>query len=126
MVFFFCERYPLQTNGFWRVLKSGEYHLISMDHRQTLDHPTDFDLTPALAEALDGSRLKELKILAKSGDVILSLDKDVRVEIFVSSVGYETYQIKIDGHEYIGIPGGNVGIVHSTDKPNIFTTKMLK
>ncbi|MDP4210790.1 MAG: hypothetical protein Q8928_18425 [Bacteroidota bacterium] len=107
----FCfKSIDILTSGFWRILKDGCIYSISSDHGHQFGLSKPVDLESLLNTELVNRELKELRIKECTGDLLLSLTDDCKIEIFISSTGYETYEFSINNKRYIGLGSGEIGI----------------
>jgi hypothetical protein len=107
----FCfKSIDILTSGFWRILKDGCIYFISSDHCHQFGLPKPVDLESLINIELVNRELKELKIKECTGDLLLSLTDNYKIEILISSTGYETYEFSINNKRYIGLGSGEIGI----------------
>jgi len=78
-----------------------------------------------ITKLLTGKKLTEIKLDKDTADMTLTISDDIKIQIFIASSGYETYDFSIEGKRYIGLGSGDIGIVEATDNPQIFTTRLL-
>jgi hypothetical protein len=51
-----------------------------------------------------------MEVIKDTYDLTLTLTNDLRIEIYISSSGYETYDFSIDGKSFIGLGSGDIAI----------------
>lgn len=107
------------TSGFWRLLTNGEISFVSMDHGHQFGLPHPVDMTEELIKRLKGKRLTRILVAKDTRDLRLSFTENIEMEIFISSTGYETYQLSIDGKRYIGLGGGDIAITPANYDPPV-------
>ncbi len=78
-----------------------------MDQGHTFGLPKPEDLVGELNALLIGQILQSIDVHAGSGDLVLNLSGNYRIELFVTSMGFETTEFSIGGKRYIGQGGGN-------------------
>jgi hypothetical protein len=98
----------LSTGGFWRFLKDGSVFAGSIDHGETFGRGTAVDLTVRLKQDLEGSRLRHIDIDDATGDLTLQFGERFQVQVFISSLGYESYDLIVQGKNYIGMGSSHV------------------
>ena len=74
--------------NYWRIIRNGKPHTSSFDHQQKYGLPAPIDAFAQIAEALDGKSVLEAKWDARTGDVILSFELNVELQVF-NFTGYE-------------------------------------
>lgn len=94
----------------WRLFKNDTVTLISNDHGQQFGLPKTVDLIAGLKSYLDNKILKEIQVEKNTGDLILNFDEKVKLVAYISSMGYESYEIFIDGKQFIAQGGGEIAI----------------
>jgi hypothetical protein len=55
--------------------------------------------------------LIKIEVIKDTFDLVFTLTDGVRLEIFISSSGYETYNFFIDNKRYIGLGSGKIAII---------------
>lgn len=117
--------YAGSSTGFWRLLKSNRIVLVSLDNGQQFGLPQPIDLVVEVIKILTGKKLKEIKVSRETGDLTLTISEDIKIQIFIISSGYESYDFLIDGKKYIGLGSGSIGLVEATDNPQFFKVRQL-
>ena len=112
-LFTFQDQIYVSALGFWRLLKSNEILFVSSDHGHQFGKPKPLDIVEEVTSELKDKTLKEIIISHNTGDLILSLVDDIKIEIYISSIGYETYEFGIKNVRYIGMGKGELAIIHS-------------
>jgi len=105
--FLFEDNIYAISSGFWRLLKGKVIQAVSLDHGHQFGLPQPLDLTQQITEDLTGNILTGIKVKRNTSDLILTLTNGFEIEIFTSSIGYETYNFKVDNKRYIRLGGGN-------------------
>ena len=123
--FLFADKVYATSFKFWRLVKDNKIEAISHDHRHQFGLPNPLDLVEKVTQLLTGKILLEIKVNKTTADLTLILSDNIRIEIFIISVGYESYDLSIEDNRYIGLGGGELGIVEKTDNPLILNTRKL-
>ena len=77
---------------YWRIICDGNARVTSFDHQQKYGLPAPIDAFAQMAEVLDGRTLREAKWNARTGDVVLSFESNVEMQLF-NFTGYEDWEI---------------------------------
>ena len=109
--FKFTESVYASSFGFWRLFKANKIKLVSFDNGQLFGNPKPLDLVAELTKLLTGESLSKITIIKDNSDLILHISPDFRIEIYIASSGYETYEFSIEGKRYIGQGAGEVSII---------------
>ena|SRR5690242_21709406 len=109
--FYFSDKIFASSSGFWRLLIENKIDLVSLDHEQQFGLPKPLDLVEELKKKLSGKHLTKIEVIKDTFDLVLSLTDEHRIEIYISSSGYETYDFSIDHKRYIGLGSGNIAIM---------------
>jgi len=123
--FSFANNINFFVESFWRLLKNKSIAWVSRDIEQAWGYSVPEDIIDKLTSELTGKCLKEIKVKPDSSDLELSLTDNLQIEIFISSIRYESYNFMLDNKNYIGLGSGEFGIETATDNPQIFTTRKL-
>lgn len=123
--FYFADKIYVTSSGFWRLLESNKIIIVSLDHGHQFGLPQPVDLVIKITKHLTGKKLTKIRVDKDTADLTLTISDDIKVQIFIASSGYETYDFSIEDKRYIGLGSGNIGIVEATDNPQIFTTRQL-
>jgi len=82
-----------------------------------MDTSSDFQnqlmLLKKWLQSLIGQLLLEIKIKKDTADLMLTLTNNLQVEVFISSRGYESYNIHVGKINYIGMGMGDIAIFNS-------------
>lgn len=85
----------------WRLLNDSRIILVSTDHGQQFGLSKPVDAVKELSEALNGHKLTKIKIKKNKADLVLTLTSGFKIDFFISSGGYESYNLHIDNKQYI-------------------------
>lgn len=123
--FYFADKIHVASSGFWRLLESNRIVFVSLDqgHRFGLLQP--LDLLENVTQLLTGKKLTEIKVDKDTADLTLTIADDIKIQILIVSMGYETYDFSIDEKKFIGLGSGKIGLVEETDNPQVFTTRQM-
>ena len=109
--FYFADNIFASSSGFWRLLIEGKIDLVSLDHGQQFGLPKPLDLVEELTNKLAGKRLTKIEVIKDTYDLVLTLTGGFRLEIYISSSGYETYDFAVNNKRYIGLGSGDIAII---------------
>ncbi|MBN9349042.1 MAG: hypothetical protein J0H55_00015 [Chitinophagaceae bacterium] len=109
--FYFSNQILASSSGFWRLLIENKIEFVSLDHQQQFGLPKPLDLVEELKRKLTGKHLTKIEVIKDTFDLVLSLTSGHRLEIYISSSGYETYDFSIDNKRYIGLGQGGIAII---------------
>ena len=123
--FYFADRIYVSSSGFWRLLNANRIVFVSLDNGHQFGLPQPLDLVENITKQLTGKKLTEIRVDKDTADLTLTISDDIKIQIFIASSGYETYDFSIEDKRYIGLGSGDIGIVEATDNPQIFTTRQL-
>jgi hypothetical protein len=99
----------------WRIVTGDRVALTSEDHQQQFGLPAPIDAGAALRLAIRDKPIRVSSCNRVTGDLILEYDDDLRLEIIVTSAGYENWNLmRADGHQIIAIGGGAIAAYGST------------
>lgn len=124
--FSFSDKTNIDFIGFWRILKSNKIIFISRDHGRQFGSTNSLDLVNDIMKELKGRTLIEIRVHKDTGDLVLIVTDDIRIEFYTSSIGYESYCLAINGERYIGMGGGSIEIVVPTEDPQVLKSKSLE
>ena len=102
--------YALST-GFWRIIKANRIVIVSFDNGHQFGQTKPLDLIEETKKQLTGKKLEEIKIIKDTGDLILNISLGIRIEIYIASTGYETYEFEIEDKRFIGLGSGDIEII---------------
>ncbi len=123
--FYFADKIHASSSGFWRLLIANRIVLVSFDNGHQFGLPEPLDLIEKITKHLTGKKLMEIRVDKDTADLTLIISDDTKIQIFIASSGYESYDFSFEGNRYIGLGSGNIGIVEATENPQIFTTRQL-
>lgn len=109
-MFNFKNNISLFASTFWRLLKDDRIVLVSADHGQQFGLPKPVDAVSELSDLLTEQKLITIRIKKNTADLILTLTNSYGIEIFISSGGYESYNLHADKKQYIGMGMGDIAI----------------
>src|SRR5688500_4611040 len=100
--YWYFENSWLGSVNLWRFLRDGRVQYVSSDQgaRFGLGHP--LDLMGPRQDALGGRRVVGIDIDDQTGDLVLDFGDGVRIQVLISSGGYESYMLLANGNQYIG------------------------
>lgn len=75
--------------------------------------PKPFDLVEEVKKELESKRLTKIEVIKDTCDLILTFTHEVKLEIYIASTGYETYDFSVNGKRYIGLGAGDIAIMDS-------------
>ena len=111
--FIFDNKIWITSSGFWRLLKSNKIVSISLDNGHQFGLPEPLDLVQELNNILTGKKLLKIVVENDTSDINLFISDDIKIEIFISSTGYETYEFGIENKRYIGLGSGEIAIIEN-------------
>jgi hypothetical protein len=88
---YFSDGSRLRTD-YWRIILEGKQRTSSFDHQQKYGLPAPIDAITQITEALDARTLREAKWDPRTGDIILSFEPNVELQVF-NFTGYEDWEI---------------------------------
>jgi hypothetical protein len=109
-IFFFADNIYASSSGFWRLLEMNKIVFVSLDNEQQFGLPKPIDLVEELNKILTGKCLTKIEVLKDTFDLTLTLTDRVKLEIYISSSGYETYEFFVNAKRYIGLGSGDIAI----------------
>ena len=107
----FSNNISLVAQTFWRLLHDDKIWLVSLDHGHQFGRTTPKDIAKELSNLLDGKMLLEAVIKKDTGDLFLLMTDNFQIEVFISSSGYESYDLQVEGISYIGMGSGEIAII---------------
>jgi len=87
----FSDGSRLRTD-YWRIILDDKAQTSSFDHGQKYGLPTPIDAFARIAEVLDGRTVRNAKWDSRTGDVTLSFQPNVDLQVF-NFTGYENWDI---------------------------------
>jgi hypothetical protein len=109
-MFNFKNNVSLFASTLWRLLKEDRIVLVSADHGQQFGLPKPVDVVNQFTQILTGQTLTKIQIKKNTADLILTLTNSFEIEIFISSSGYESYNLQADNKQFIGMGMGDIAI----------------
>ena len=109
-LFSFADKIYASSSGFWRLLEMNKIIFVSLDNEQQFGLPKPVDLAEELNKILIGKRLKKIDVIKDTFDLSLTLTEELKLEIYIASSGYETYDFSINAKRYIGLGSGDIAI----------------
>ena len=112
--FYFADKVYVSVYGFWRLLTNDKITWVSFDNEQQFGLPKPIDLINELKQVLTGKRLTKIEVLNNTFDLTLTLTEGLKIDIYITSSGYESYDFSIDNKRYIGLGSGDIAILGRT------------
>lgn len=109
-LFSFDDKIYASSSGFWRLLEKNKIIFVSLDNEQKFGLPKPIDLAEELNKILTGKRLTKIDVVKDTFDLTLTLTDELKLEIYIASSGYETYDFYINTKRYIGLGSGDIAI----------------
>lgn len=109
-IFNFENNISLVASTLWRLLKDNQIILVSADHGHQFGLPEPLDVVNELSQNLKRQKLTNIQIKKTTGDLILTLTDKHELEVFISSGGFESYNLHVDNKQYIGMGMGDIAI----------------
>lgn len=109
--FIFADKVIVSVSGFWRLLEKNQIVLVSLDHGQQFGLPKPVDLEEQIENKLSAQKLTKIEINKNTGDLSLLLTDEFKLEVYIASTGYETYDISVGNKRYIGQGSGDIAII---------------
>ena len=110
-LFTFADKIYASSSGFWRLLEMNKIIFVSLDNGQQFGLPKPIDLAEELNKILIGKRLKKIDVIKDTFDLSLTFTEELKLEIYIASSGYETYDFSINDKRYIGLGSGDIAII---------------
>jgi len=110
-LFSFADKIYASSSGFWRLLEMNKIIFVSLDNEQQFGLPKPIDLAEELNKILIGKRLKKIDVIKDTYDLSLTFTEELKLEIYIASSGYETYDFSINNKRYIGLGSGEIAII---------------
>lgn len=109
-MFNFKNNVSFSASTLWRLLKDDRIVLVSADHGEQFGLPKLVDAVNEFTQLLTGQTLTKIQIKKNTADLILTMTNGFEIEIFISSGGYESYNLHADNKQYIGMGMGDIAI----------------
>ena len=110
-LFSFAEKVYASSSGFWRLLEKNKIIFVSLDNGQQFGLLKPIDLAGELNKILKGKCLTKIDVIKNTFDLVLTLTDELKIEIYIASSGYETYDFSINTNRYIGLGSGDIAIM---------------
>jgi hypothetical protein len=100
----------------WRVVAEGGIAFADEDHGQYFGLSQPVDGEERSNELLDGARVVDASISVETADVLIKLERGLRIEVFNNSSGYEGWNVSYPDPNgagevrLIGLGGGDIAI----------------
>lgn len=101
-----------QTQNPWRLLRGDELQVTSSEHGHQYGLPEPINSADLAMSKVSGLAIESVIMPAKSGDLILAIEAEFRLEILSLYRGYESWQASD--------PEGNEVIMHGSGKATLF------
>jgi hypothetical protein len=102
----------LRADSLWRIVAVGRVMGTSEDHRQQFGLPEPMNMVLRATALLSNRVVTAASCREDTGDVVIEFDTGTRLEVFVTSGGYESWAFFYpNGEEAIGLGGGKVQII---------------
>lgn len=108
--FYFSDDIYVSAYGFWRLLINNKITWVSFDNEQQFGLPEPIDLVEKLRQELAGKRLIKIEVIKETYDLTLTLTEGFKIDIYITSSGYESYDFSINNKRYIGLGSGDIAI----------------
>ncbi len=108
--FVFEDGIAITLTTFWRVLQNNKILRVSEDEGQLFGLEKPINLIEFLSQKLSGLVLTEIIIRKNTADIVLLITEEIKIEVFISSSGYESYELWVGVKNYIGMGGGFLAI----------------
>ncbi len=109
--FVFDDKIGITVSGFWRLLEKNKIVLVSLDHGQQFGLPKPVDLSKEIKNRLTDKKLITIEIDENTADLTLMLTGEFKLEAYIASTGYETYDFTLNNKHYIGLGSGEIAIM---------------
>jgi hypothetical protein len=112
-VFSFSDNIYVSASGFWRLLRNNNIAFVSLDNGHQFGLPKPLDLVEEVKKELESKCLTKIEVIKDTFDLVLTFTHGLKLEIYIASTGYETYDFSINGKRYIGLGSGDIAIMDS-------------
>lgn len=112
--FLFEDKIWFASSGFWRLLVNKKIVSVSLDNGHRFGLPQPLDLIQEVSNILEGKRVRKVIVDNDTADLTLLITDDIKIGIFISSSGYETYEFSIENKRYIGLGAGEIAIINNS------------
>ena len=108
--FYFSDNVYVSAHGFWRLVTNNKITWVSFDNEQQFGLPKPINLIEELKQVLAEKRLTKIEVLKNTFDLTLTLTDGLKIEIYIASSGYESYDFSFNNKSYIGLGSGDIAI----------------
>jgi len=108
----FTDGINVNVSAFWRLFYNDHIALISLDHMHQFGLPKPINLEELLQEKLSEKRLTKIEVDNNTGDLTLTLSDQYKLNIYTSSIGYESYSFSFNDKRYFGLGFGEIAIMN--------------
>lgn len=108
--FYFTDKIYVSSSGFWRLLEANKITIVSLDNGHQFGLPKPLDLVAEIKKQLTGKKLIEVRVDKNTADLTLTISDNIKIQVFISSSGYETYDFSFEDNRYIGLGSGDIAI----------------
>jgi hypothetical protein len=109
--FIFADKIGVVVSGFWRLLEKNQILLVSLDHGHKFGLPKPLDLSEEIKKLLSGKNLIKIHVDKDTADLTLTLTDHFKLQVYIASSGYETYDFSVGDKHYIGLGSGDIAIM---------------
>ncbi len=109
--FTFADKIGVGVSGFWRLLEKNQIVLVSLDQGHQFGGTKPIDLSDEIKNTLTGKRLIKIQVDKDTADLTLIFTDQFKLEVYIASSGYETYDFSIGGKHYMGLGSGGISIM---------------
>ncbi|RYG11937.1 MAG: hypothetical protein EOO07_19820 [Chitinophagaceae bacterium] len=112
--FNFTNDISISASTLWRLLYNKRIKLVSTDHLQKFGLPKPLDIIEEVSTMLSAQTLTKINISNLTADLHLEFSGNMEIEIFISSGGYESYNMYIGYKQFIGMGMGEIAVFERT------------
>jgi len=109
--FSFADKIGISVSGFWRLLEKNHIVLVSLDHGHKFGLTEPLDLKEEIKNRLTAKKIIKIVVNKDTADLILTFTDQFKLEIYIASSNYETYDFSINNKRYIGLGSGSIAIM---------------
>jgi len=92
-------------------LENDKIVLVSLDHGHRFGLPQPVNLEERIKSKLTDKKLIKIEVKKDTADLTLILSDNYKLEVYIASTGYETYDFSFNGKHYIGLGSGDIAIM---------------
>ena len=111
--FLFADKIYASASGFWRLYKKNKIVFVSLDNGHQFGLTKPLDLVEEIKNELAEKKLIKIEVAKDTFDLTLTLTNEIKIEIYIASSAYETYDFSINDKRYIGLGSGDIAIMDS-------------